>query len=154
MSKDDESATISAYTLYGFSGQGRCCAKPEFIPGAPKNTCCGTTCGSIQFPERYSDKEVAAVLQEFENDLPAAAEQAMEDITWCSHVCCTNVDRTANRAAQTLNHGWCEEWNNRLVSVGLRCHAASEVFGFGRSRATYFVIRISPSRAAPSASMQ
>mmetsp|Transcript_20471 Transcript_20471/g.58201 ORF Transcript_20471/g.58201 Transcript_20471/m.58201 type:complete len:150 (+) Transcript_20471:71-520(+) len=141
VSKNTEISTIEAFTLYGF-GCSRCSSKAEFREGAPANSGCGTSCSSVHFDpaERYRQ-----VLQEMEDDLPQAAIQAMEEINWTNHVLCSGTDCTASRAARRLNEDWCDEWNGtRLRHVGLHCSAASEVFGFGRSRVTYLVIRVFP----------
>mmetsp|Transcript_14102 Transcript_14102/g.25546 ORF Transcript_14102/g.25546 Transcript_14102/m.25546 type:complete len:129 (-) Transcript_14102:920-1306(-) len=83
------------------------------------------------------------VLGDFEDGLEEAALIAQEYTTWLSHMFCSQFDGTAAEAAKALNDGWCKTWNEReLSNVGLKCSAASEVFGFGRSRVTCLVIRV------------
>lgn len=139
VSKTTEASTLAAYTYRGF-GCGRCCNKNEFLEGAPTATSCGTTCGAVhfEFPAEHSK-----ILLEFQADLPAAAQVAQEHITWLSYILFSQFNGTVKVAAEALNGGWCSHWNNqRLHAAGLRCEAASEVYGFGRSRATYLVIRV------------
>mmetsp|Transcript_12428 Transcript_12428/g.34491 ORF Transcript_12428/g.34491 Transcript_12428/m.34491 type:complete len:151 (+) Transcript_12428:156-608(+) len=140
-SKEDVSGTIAAYTLYGF-GCSRCSNPPVFLSGSPGNTCCGTSCVRIEF-DPPTEAELQTALAEFETHLDEAAEMAMETITWCSHVVCSGVDGTAQPAAEKLNRDWCATENaNVLTPVGLRCSAHREVYGFGRSRVKYLVLRV------------
>jgi hypothetical protein len=90
-----------------------------------------------------TDERKAKALVALEQDLTAATEEAMEHVNTCSYVWCAQMDSTAAVAARALNDGWCRQWNEtRLQEAGLRCQAESEVFGFGRSRVTYLVIRV------------
>jgi len=80
-----------------------------------------------------------------------AAQEAEPHLSWWSHVVFSQFDATANKAAAALNQpgGWCYGWNeNKLHDAGLHCTAASEVYGFGRSRVTYLVIRIRAAQKA------
>lgn len=141
VSKETEQNSVAAFTYRGF-GCARCCSLSEFFEGAPTNTCCGTSCGSVHFelPIPTQDKNL---WQDFQADLPAAAEMAQEHISTWSYIFCTQFDTTSARAAQILNQSWCAKWNeNRLHTAGYHCAASSEVYGFGRSRVTYLVIRI------------
>jgi hypothetical protein len=109
---------------------------------APRKTadCCGTSCTNVTFdpPQPYLQ-----VLGDFEDGLEESALIAQEYTTWLSHMFCSQFDGTAAEAAKALNDGWCKTWNEReLSNVGLKCSAASEVFGFGRSRVTCLVIRV------------
>ena len=143
VSKKTQEDTFMAWTIYGF-GCSRFCNKAVFVPGAPRSTCCGTSCGanhSFATPGTHQ----ADLLGELENDLPAAAAQAKPHLSWPSHVLFTQMDRTADKAAQVLNTGWCRTWNYEcLHAAGLHCVASREVFGFGRSRVTHLVIRVVP----------
>ena len=141
VSKETELETISAYTFYGI-GLTRCCTHgPHFLPGAPQNDSCGTSCTTVRFdpPQEY-----LKALGELEKDLEEAAEIAREHVKYCSHVICPQMDSTAGRAAEALNESWCRDWNKKPIfqEAGLKCNAESEVFGFGRSRVTYLVIRV------------
>lgn len=140
VSKETELETVSAYTLYGF-GCSRCCAPPRFVHGAPRNDCCGTSCTSVSTfdpPQQYTQ-----ALGDLEDSLDEAALIAQEYTTWLSHVFCSQIDGTAAQAAKALDDEWCKSWNEgELSTAGLKCDAASEVFGYGRSRVTYLVIRV------------
>eukprot|EP00045_Choanoeca_perplexa_P018554 m.293084 g.293084 ORF g.293084 m.293084 type:complete len:142 (-) comp18371_c0_seq1:33-458(-) len=132
------SATVAAYTLYGF-GSSRCCASQDFVPGHPATGCCGTACGSQHYED---DSSFTPHRNAFEADLERAAQIASQDISWCCHVFCSGVDTTAKPAAQRLNQSWCPEWSEKLRKVNLKVVAAREVYGFGRSRLTALVIRV------------
>lgn len=127
--------TIVAFTLYGF-GCTRCGNEARFYAGAPRGTFCGTSCGQVQF------ETDSPLLKQISQDLNTAADEAMEEIHPGSYLWCSQCDASAGRAAKVLNDGWCQRWNEQLQTEGMRCFAASEVYGFGRSRATYLVIRI------------
>lgn len=142
VSRTTEDCTVAAYTLYGF-GCSRGKNPPTFLPGAPRNTCCGTSMGAIYFDQTFP---------EVEQGLSEAADLAMQHVTWCSHICCAGVDMTSESAAQVINQEWCPRYNEMLEKRNLRIHAAREVFGFGRSRVTYLVIRILPSSTTGSTS--
>ena len=157
MSKETQEGTVMAYTMYGF-GCGRFCAPPTFVAGAPKDSFCGTVgCrGFTDFPPIADDNPQAKVLTALQNDLDAAAAQALPHLSWWSHILCTQFDHTAERAARVLNNnnnngddnnerGWCQRWNeDSLHAVGLHCVASRDVCGFGRSRVTHLVLRIFP----------
>jgi hypothetical protein len=104
----------------------------------------GTSCTNVTFdpPQQYLQ-----VLGDFEDGLEETALMAQEYTctTWLSHAFCSQFDGTAAEAAKALNDGWCKTWNeggHGLSNVGLKCSAASEVFGFGRSRVACLVIRV------------
>mmetsp|Transcript_11594 Transcript_11594/g.28566 ORF Transcript_11594/g.28566 Transcript_11594/m.28566 type:complete len:171 (+) Transcript_11594:177-689(+) len=140
VSKKTETGTVMAYTLHGFGciGCKRCCNKAEFMPGAPTEGCCGTS-SYIQFDPPMG---LSSLLAEFEESLPDAEEIAREHISYCSHIICSQFDSTAGKAAMAIDTSWCTRWNERMRQEGLRCQARSEVFGFGRTRTTFLVIRI------------
>lgn len=144
ISKEDVEGTVAAYTLYGFA-MNRCCNPPVFLDGAPGNSCCGTSCAMIE-NVAPNDPAVQKALTEFESHLDEAADLAKEaGVTWCSHVFCSGVDTTAEKAAKKLNEEWCpKETNTTLSPAGLSCSARREVYGFGRTRVTYLVIRVYP----------
>ena len=146
VSKQTQQETVAAWTLYGF-GCSRCCNKAVFVAGAPRGTFCGTSCGRDgSFPPLPTEQ--AKLLSDLENDLVTAANQALPHLSWVSHVLFSQLDRTAEKAANALNNhqeGWCHEWNQKcLHAAGLHCVASSEIHGFGRSRTTSLVIRIVP----------
>lgn len=144
VSKLTEDKTIAAYTFYGFGC--RCCNQPHFDHGAPRNRCCGTSGGSFSF-DPPSDAAQVKVLTAMEKDLDEATVEAIEYVNNCSYVWCAQIDVTAGEAAQALNQGWCQKWNQELGPAGLQCQASSEVFGFGRSRVTYLVVRVFASKS-------
>lgn len=137
---DNRERTVGAYTFRGF-GCARWCAGAAFQAGAPAPSVCGATCGSEQF-------EDGAIVygpfrDELEADLGAAAEIATNETTWCSYIACSGCDSTAEAAARRLNESWCSKWNQgRLAGSGVQVQATSEVYGFGRSRATFLVLRV------------
>lgn len=113
VSKEDTEGTVVAYKLYGF-GCSRCSNSPGFYPGSPQNDCCGTSCSRVDFgPPQEPAKQKALV--ELESHFDDAVEIAMEKITWFSHVFCSGVDATAERASACLNDvgGWCQEQNEK-----------------------------------------
>eukprot|EP00466_Bigelowiella_natans_P004923 jgi/Bigna1/143286/aug1.77_g17994 len=133
--------TVVAYTLYG-SGCKRCCSNDcEFYLGAPKEGCCGVASYTTNFS---SQAPLAAmeVLQDFERDLMQPAQIASEHVTYCSHILMGQCDSTAERAARAIEEDWCPAWNERFQEENLVCQVRAEVFGFGRSRATFLVIRV------------
>jgi hypothetical protein len=132
--------TVMAYTLYGFGccNVGRCCHNSEFFAGAPRELCCGVS-GQQEFTPPLA---IQPILEELETGLEEAANISMNHVTWCSHICCSGFDSTGSAAARALNADWCRRWNIRLNKHGLQIHASSEVFGFGRSRATFLVLRV------------
>ncbi|EDQ88753.1 uncharacterized protein MONBRDRAFT_37353, partial [Monosiga brevicollis MX1] len=152
--QDHDRRTVAAYTLYGF-GCTRCCASPAFVTGAPAPSFCGASCGSKQFDGGEGDGDggggsllYGPFRQDLEADLERAAEIARNDITWCSHIFCSGCDSTAKAAARRLNESWCAEWNRgRLTGSGLQVQAVEEVYGFGRSRATFLLLRVMMARS-------
>ena len=141
VSKETQTDTVAAYTYYGF-GCTRCCfPKRHFVAGAPKEDGCGTSCTSLTFaPPAASHAEALARL---EDQLDKAARTASDYISWTSHVFFSQCDATAKRAAEALNDEWCSVQNETILHpAGLDCRANGEVFGFGRSRVTYLVIRV------------
>jgi hypothetical protein len=99
----------------------------------------------VQFDAEGDDESLlfAPFRVELEEDLGRAAEEAMTDISWCSHIFFSGCDSTAEAAAKRLNSSWCDGWNRgRLAGTGLQVRAVREVYGFGRSRATFLLIRV------------
>jgi hypothetical protein len=143
VSKADTDGTIAAYTLYDKGCMKRCFSDPVFHQGSPQNDCCGTSCSRIYF-DPPADQEKQRALEVLEMNLEEAANIAMESITWGSHICFTGMDMTAEQAAKDLNEGWCINQNDLLRNAGMSCQARREVYGFGRSRVTYLVIRVFP----------
>jgi hypothetical protein len=140
VSRVEETSTVIAYTLYGFGC--RCTSTSEgFVRGAPRDGGCGTVaCSGHEFtpPMRFAE-----VLAAFEADLPRATAVAETSIDKCTHLWCAQCDTSADSVAAALNSGFCRDWNQGgLGREGLQCEARSEIFGFGRSRVTYVVIRI------------
>eukprot|EP00052_Salpingoeca_macrocollata_P015094 m.119678 g.119678 ORF g.119678 m.119678 type:complete len:155 (-) comp19554_c0_seq2:68-532(-) len=133
-----QESTVAAYTFQGTGCVLRCCAEPAFRAGAPRDTCCGTSCGTMTFEP---EKRFIAPLQELEGGLAEAAAIARQDID-CCYAWCAQCDTSAEEAAQQLNASWCPKKNSVLAAHGLSCVASSEVYGFGRSQVTYLVIRV------------
>ena len=140
VSRETESNTIAAYTYYGFGC--RCCNSANFVSGSPKNDPCGTSCSRVELPLPTS-KEHQQALKQLETLLIEADDIPKENIDSCSYTYCAGVDMTSERAANALNDGWCQTQNSQVLNpVGLSCSDAREVFGFGRSRVSYVVIRV------------
>mmetsp|Transcript_26177 Transcript_26177/g.31675 ORF Transcript_26177/g.31675 Transcript_26177/m.31675 type:complete len:156 (+) Transcript_26177:47-514(+) len=138
-SKEQTSGTIAAYTFYGFGC--RCKNEPTFVPGSPQNDCCGTSGTRVTFDDVPTQYE-SSIKNNLESHLDDAVDIAMESITWCSYVCLSQIDKTSETAANALNERWCSARNEVLRGAGLKCEARREVYGFGRSRVTYLVIRV------------
>ena len=140
MSYDAAAETIAAYTFYGF--KCRCANSPTFVSGHPQNDCCGTSCTRVTLPEPAST-EYQKALQILEDRLSEAGDIAREATTYCSYVICAGIDMTSAEAAKKLNATWCKEVNEQVLNeVGLNARAEREVYGFGRSRVAYLVIRV------------
>mmetsp|Transcript_45938 Transcript_45938/g.143764 ORF Transcript_45938/g.143764 Transcript_45938/m.143764 type:complete len:146 (-) Transcript_45938:294-731(-) len=137
-SAEAATSSVAAYTLYGF-GCGRCSSPCVFVPGAPKDDCCGTTCSHVEFEKPIS---LGDALEELEADLDEAAAIAEKHTTWCSQVFCSGVDTTAGGVARALNDEWCANWNEKFEPLGYKVRAFREVYGFGRSRVTFVVLRV------------
>ena len=137
---DGHADAIAAYTFYGF--QCRCANSPTFVSGHPQNDCCGTSCTRVTLPEPASTEHQKA-LQELEDRLGDAEDIAREVTTYCSYVICAGIDMTSAEAAKKLNATWCKEINEQILNeAGLNARAGREVYGFGRSRVAYLVIRV------------
>ena len=136
----DPNDTIAAYTLYGFGC--RCANDATFVSGHPQNDCCGTSCTRVELPAPESKAHQKAIA-ELEDQLDEAQNIAMESITYFSYVICAGIDMTSETAAKKLNSTWCAEMNDGILKdASLRCQAKREVYGFGRSRVAYLVIRV------------
>lgn len=122
----------------------KCGGALAFDEGVPVDTC-GMVCGSSTFE---ADPRFEPLRKEFEGDLRRAAAIVEENISHCSYAWCAAFDQTAGRAAAALNASFCREWTQRLASHGLRCGAASEIYGFGRSSAHCLIIRLIPTGSA------
>ena len=96
----------------------------------------------MTLPEPASTEHQKA-LQELEDRLGDAEDIAREVTTYCSYVICAGIDMTSSEAAKKLNATWCKEINEQILNeVGLNARAGREVYGFGRSRVAYLVIRV------------
>merc|ERR1712137_466917 len=96
----------------------------------------------VELPAPESKAHQKAIA-ELEDQLDEAETIAMECVTFFSHVICAGIDMTSAAAAKKLNSTWCAELNRgALNEAGLRCLARREVYGFGRSRVAYLVIRV------------
>jgi len=140
VSSADTDGTLAAYTLYGFGC--RCANEAIFVAGHPQNDCCGTSCTRVELPPPSSAEHQKAILA-LEERLEDAQSIAMESITYWSYVICAGADTTSETAAAQLNSTWCHEMNQGILqTAGLRCQARREVYGFGRSRVAYLVLRV------------